>query len=59
MIIISLPIDDWISVLDLLYGIMLPSGNDAAMVLAENFGALLYYESMGQYRLVESKYKIN
>jgi D-alanyl-D-alanine carboxypeptidase len=31
----------YISVKDLLYGLMLPSGNDAAMCLAENIGRLL------------------
>ena len=29
------------NVTDLLYGLMLPSGNDAANVLAENFGYIL------------------
>ena len=32
---------DSIAVLDLLYGLMLPSGNDAAWALAEHFGAAL------------------
>ena len=27
---------------------MLPSGNDAALVLSENMGACIYYERMGQ-----------
>jgi len=27
---------------------MLPSGNDASMVLAENFGCLLYFDSIGE-----------
>lgn len=39
--------NEWISIEDLLYGLMLPSGNDAAMVLAENFGCLLYFNSIG------------
>ena len=30
-----------IKVLDLLYGMMLPSGNDAAFVLAENIGYII------------------
>lgn len=30
-----------VSILDLLYGLMLPSGNDAAMTLAEGFTELL------------------
>eukprot|EP00347_Sterkiella_histriomuscorum_P010552 403375850 len=35
---------DVLSVLDLLYGLMLPSGNDASIALAEYFGALLLQE---------------
>lgn len=38
----------WITVEDLLYGLMLPSGNDASMVLAENLGAYMYYETRGE-----------
>ena len=38
---------EWILVEDLLYALMLVSGNDAAMVLAENFGCLLYFNSIG------------
>lgn len=38
---------EWITVTDLLYGLMLPSGNDAALVLAENLGAFLYYMKKG------------
>jgi D-alanyl-D-alanine carboxypeptidase (penicillin-binding protein 5/6) len=38
---------EWISVQDLLYGMMLPSGNDAANLLAENLGAILYFDSRG------------
>jgi len=34
-----------VSVTDLLYGMMLPSGNDAAFVLAENFGVYLFMHS--------------
>ena len=30
-----------LKIIDLLYGLMLPSGNDAALVLAENFGMKL------------------
>mmetsp|Transcript_12542 Transcript_12542/g.19576 ORF Transcript_12542/g.19576 Transcript_12542/m.19576 type:complete len:119 (-) Transcript_12542:1496-1852(-) len=33
------------SIYDLLIGLMLPSGNDAALVLAENFGRFLTIES--------------
>ena len=32
--------DRWVSVQDLLYGTMLPSGNDAAYLLAEYIGYL-------------------
>jgi len=34
----------FISLEDLFYGLMLPSGNDASVVLAENIGALLFLE---------------
>jgi D-alanyl-D-alanine carboxypeptidase len=33
----------WVKVLDLLYGTMLPSGNDAAYLLSEVMGLLLFY----------------
>ena len=33
---------DELSVWDMLHGLMLPSGNDAAICLAENFGEYLY-----------------
>lgn len=36
---------DIISIEDLYYALMLPSGNDAAVVLAENFGVYSYYQS--------------
>ena len=36
----------FIRLYDLFYGIMLPSGNDAAFLLAEVFGLLLFYESV-------------
>lgn len=32
---------DWLSVWDLLHGLMLPSGNDAGYLLAEHFGQIL------------------
>ena len=35
---------DILSIWDLLHGMMLPSGNDAASCLAENFGIFLYHE---------------
>ena len=41
---------DRLSIHDLLYGLMLPSGNDAAHVLSEYFGAFLYYESAGKFK---------
>ena len=31
----------WIKLIDLFYGMMLPSGNDASLVLAENCGLIL------------------
>ena len=43
----------WMSVEDLLYGLMLPSGNDAAMVLAENIGAVIYFDKAGSKSLIE------
>ena len=42
----------WMSVEDLLYGLMLPSGNDAAMVLAENLGAVIYFDKAGNQSLI-------
>jgi serine-type D-Ala-D-Ala carboxypeptidase (penicillin-binding protein 5/6) len=36
----------YIKLFDLFYGAMLPSGNDAAFLLAEVFGLLLFYESV-------------
>ena len=38
---------EWVTIEDLLFGLMLPSGNDAATVLAENLGACLYYDKLG------------
>ena len=35
--------DSWVDVYDLLYGLMLPSGNDAAWLLAQVFGLLIFY----------------
>ena len=35
--------DQYVSVFDLLRGLMLPSGNDAAMCLAENLGARIMF----------------
>jgi len=36
----------YIKLFDLFYGAMLPSGNDAAFLLAEVFGLLLFYENV-------------
>lgn len=36
----------WVRLEDLLYGAMLPSGNDAAYLLSEIMGLLLFYERM-------------
>lgn len=36
----------YIQLFDLFYGAMLPSGNDAALLLAEVFGLLLFYETV-------------
>ena len=38
---------DILSAWDLLHGMMLPSGNDAALALAEHFGVLLYSNKYG------------
>lgn len=35
---------DSISLIDLLYGMMLPSGNDAAAVICEGLGLILFLE---------------
>jgi D-alanyl-D-alanine carboxypeptidase len=43
---------EWATIEDLLHGLMLPSGNDAATVLAENFGACLYYDRLGESQLL-------
>jgi hypothetical protein len=34
---------------------MLPSGNDAAMALAENIGSLIYLENKGRWDEVKEK----
>lgn len=47
----------WMTVEDLLYGLLLPSGNDAATVLSENVGAVLYFEKTGNKTLVECNSK--
>lgn len=40
--------DDYVSLMDLLYAMMLPSGNDAAQTIAENLGKL--YEEITEMR---------
>lgn len=40
---------------DMLHGLMLPSGNDAAVALAEHFGAMLLEEQEEQRVLDEVK----
>jgi len=42
----NLPYGYWIRLIDLLYALMLPSGNDAACLLAEAFGLLMFYEKI-------------
>ena len=42
----KLPDGAYVKLSDLLYGTMLPSGNDAAYLLAEVFGLLLFYENI-------------
>lgn len=42
----------WMTVEDLLYGLMLPSGNDAATVLSENIGAVLYFDKCGNKSMI-------
>ncbi len=46
---------EWVTIEDLLHGLMLPSGNDAASVLAENLGACIYYERLGESHLLVGK----
>lgn len=42
----NLPYGYWLRITDLLHGMMLPSGNDAACLLAEAFGLLMFYEKI-------------
>jgi hypothetical protein len=44
-----------ISVWDMLHGLMLPSGNDAAVALAEHFGSILLEEAELERPLEEEK----
>ena len=36
----NLRMNTWVNIMDLFYGLLLPSGNDSAFMLAENIGAL-------------------
>lgn len=42
------------SLYNCLHGLMLPSGNDAATVIAEELGDILYYESREYLRSCEA-----
>lgn len=44
---------DQLKLIDLLYGLMLPSGNDAAFILGEALGCLLYYDFNNRSRIYE------
>ena len=44
---------DVITVEDLLYGLMLPSGNDAAIVLSQSLGALLVLKKKKMDKLIQ------
>ena len=46
---------DIVSILDLLYGLMLPSGNDSAYTLAENFGLYLHQEALNSGKNVQAE----
>ena len=50
----QLQVADRPTVSDLLYGLMLPSGNDAAYALAEHFGRVLY-ERTEEFKLKKDK----
>ena len=43
---------DSLSILDLLYGLLLPSGNDAAVALAQYFGKFLSYNTKSNSLLI-------
>ncbi len=45
---------DIVSILDLLCGLMLPSGNDSAYTLAENFGYYLHQEAINSGKNMQS-----
>jgi D-alanyl-D-alanine carboxypeptidase len=51
---------DKISIKDLLYCLMLPSGNDAAYSLSENIGAFIYFEMKCKlHTITENNYFFN
>ena len=50
---------DLISIEDLCYGLMLPSGNDAAYTIGEYFGVFLYMEQIGRGEKVKELEDIN
>ena len=39
---------EWLTIWDLLHGMRLPSGNDAALFLAKYLGALLHFKRNGE-----------
>jgi D-alanyl-D-alanine carboxypeptidase len=45
-----------INLLDLLFGMMLPSGNDAATVISEGLGMLLFLEK--RFEVLKSEYDL-
>ena len=51
--------NSWMSIQDLLYGMMLPSGNDAAFALAEHFGDLLIKDAKQNNRILFFSNHIN
>ena len=53
----EIKIGDQISLLDLLYGLMLPSGNDCALALAGYFGGLLIEKFLRTKKHVELKFE--
>lgn len=50
---------DSIKIADLLYGLMLPSGNDAAQCLAEGFGLKIKEYKEAKWRKLNAKYNKN
>jgi D-alanyl-D-alanine carboxypeptidase len=51
---------DQIKLIDLLYGLMLPSGNDAAFAIAEYFGKIILMESEEyKQRIMENPEAVN